>query len=291
MVSEFLDRYYILAHGRPPRVTVNTLTRVGVPRELMKMVLSTDDERASDLAAWCRDHGMPKPLRFNREKYFHDPYLSLMSRKQLEEHFPKTATPARRFVTSYEHRHGPGRYYALLDDDISMHWTNPFRAPTSDDKEFDRTLWRRAIEALQLPQVWSCCFVNPYTWGPSYKDGLVKQVEDFSLWNRKGQSSQQSAWVFSSGEDVQWYGPVVEDYITLARYAAIGRFSYCLNEYINVANPNVEGVIWSKDDPKSRYNKAGQVAALRILGSSWSATGGKPYKKRVRYMYPHIKEV
>ncbi|AVJ51036.1 hypothetical protein FDJ44_gp45 [Microbacterium phage Pikmin] len=288
---EFLDRYYILAYKTPPRTTVNTLTRVGVPKELMKVVLSTDDPNSRELALWCREQGLPKPKRFDRSLYLHDPFLSLMSREMVETYFPRTDTPARRFISDYEYSTmGPGRYYAVLDDDISMHWSNPFRPPTSDDPEFDRTVWRRAVEALQVPEVWSCCFVNPYTWSASYKDGVVIQTENSSLWNRKGQSSQQSAWVLCSDENHTWFSPIVCDYITSSRYAAQGRFSFCLNEYINVSAPNVNGAIWSGDDPVSRTNKAGQVAALRILGSSFSATGRKPYKKRVRYMYPHILE-
>lgn len=287
-MSEFLDRYYILAHTRVPRITVNTFSRTGVPRELMKVVVSSDSPFAQELAAWCRAEGLPKPLRFNREKYFHDPYLSLMPRAMVEKHWPKTATPARRFISDYEFRQGPGRHYAVLDDDVSMHWTNPWRAATSDDPMFDTGVWARAIAALALPQVWSCCFINPYTWGPSYKEGVVAQTENQSLFHRKGQSGQQSAWVLSSNENHTWFSPIVEDYITTARYAALGRFSYCLNEYINVADANVQG-IWATDDPKSRSNKAGQVAALRLFGSVWAQTGSKPYRKRVRYTYPHIK--
>ena len=286
----YLDRYYILSYKRPPRTALNTLVRVGVPKELIKAVTSTDDDNAVELAQWCREQGLPKPLRFNREKYLHDPYLSLMSREMVEEHFPRTDTPVRRFISDYEFRQGPGRYYAVLDDDISMHWSNPFRAPTSDDEMFDNSVWQRAVEALQIPQVWACCFVNPYTWSASYKDGIVIQTENFSLWSRKGQSSQQSMWILSSDENHEWFSPIVCDYITSARYAARGRFAFCLNEYINVGPPNVNGAIWSGDDPTSRFNKAGQVAALRILGASYSATGNKPYKKRVRYMYPHIQE-
>lgn len=289
MVSEFLDRYYILAYNTPPKTTVNTLSRVGVPRELMKVVLSDDDVSAKELALWCREQGLPKPKLFSRERYLHDPYLSLMSREMVEKHFPRTDTPVRRFISEYEYTHfSEDRYYAVLDDDVSMHWSNPFRAPTSDDPEFDRSIWGRAIEALQLPNVWSCCFVNPYTWSASYKDGMVIQTENHSLWSRKGQSSQQSAWVLRNDENHTWFSPIVCDYITSSRYAAQGRFSFCLNEYINVSSPNVNGAIWSGDDPVSRTNRAGQVAALRILGSSYSATGRKPYKKRVRYMYPHI---
>lgn len=288
MSEYFLDTYYILAYGTPPRTTVNTLTRVGVPRDRMKVVVSSDDAKASELATWCRAQGLPRPLRFDRTRYLHDPYLSLMSREMVETHFPRTDTPVRRFISHYEYKRGPGRYYGVFDDDVSMHWTNPFRAPTSNDPMFDTTVWLRAVEALQIPEVWSCCFVNPYTWSASYKDGMVIQVENHSLWTRKGQSSQQSAWVLSSDEYHTWFSPIVCDYITSSRYAAQGRFSFCLNEYINVASPNVGGAIWSGDDPASRTNKAGQVAALRILGSSFSATGRKPYKKRVRYMYPHI---
>ena len=286
----FLDRYYILAYKTPPKTTVNTLNRVGVPKDRMKVVLSSDDTNSRELALWCRDQGLHKPIRFDRAEYLHDPYLSLMSREMVEEHFPRTDTPVRRFISEYEFKRGPGRYYAVMDDDILMHWSNPFRAPTSDNAMFDDTVWLRAVEALQLPQVWSCCFVNPYTWSASYKDGIVIQTENFSLWTRKGQSSQQSMWILSSDEHHRWFSPIVCDYITSARYAALGRFSFCLNEYINVGPPNKNGAIWSGDDPTSRFNKAGQVAALRILGSSYSATGNKPYKKRVRYMYPHILE-
>ena len=288
-MNKYLDRYYILGYQEFPYKTIKSLRGIGIPDDLMKVVTSTDDPNLSGIKEECKAEGLPGPLVFDREKFLHDRYLSLMPERVVRKRFPKTDTPARRFISYHEHKMHKRfglRVYAVMDDDISFRRVNPFRRDQSVD--FDHKMWDRSRKALSVHQVWSCTFVIPFTFSASRDSGLeILNSGDFSQWNRKSASSNQSIWILQNDEYHQWYSPIVCDYITSARYAAIGRTSVCMTEYANVGNPNTDGAIWSRDDPADRNNQANHVAAQRILGCSYRKTGNKPYIKNLRYTYPH----
>jgi hypothetical protein len=284
-----LDAYYILSYNGFPQVTVNTLKRLQIPEQLIKVVISSDDPAAVYTAHSCKQQGLPKPVRFNRERYLHDSYLSLMPETQLREFYPTTATPARRFISSREYRMPEERYYAVFDNDITFLGLQPFRL--TNKEEFDHDVWERARVALQDPSVWACSFVNEYAWRASAtRDGVPARAEAGSKWHRTGGLSAQSAWVLSNREQHRWYSPILEDYITKARYAAEGRLLYILDEYSHVNYTNTTGAIWGRgEDVNSRNTPAYQVGLLRIMGVSPSATGSKPFRKYSKYMLPQIR--
>jgi len=280
-----LDAYYVLSFKNLPVITAKTLTGLGIPADLIVVVISTDDPNCEDTINWCSSLGIHH-IMFERGDYLHDSYLSMMSRNQVEEWYPNTATPSRRFISTRENSLPGNRVYSVMDDDIRFHTSNPFRLIGT---KFDHTVWEIAREALQDPSVWACSFVNQYTWRGSYKTrGIPARLNNESLWHRTGQLSAQSVWVLSNREVHQWYSPILEDYITMSMYSTEGRWCYILDEYSHVEQPNKEG-IWKDEDPLDRNTLAYYVGLVRIMGVSKSDTGAKPFKKYSRYMFPHLR--
>lgn len=269
-----------------PTVTFHTLIKnLGIPRELITVVTSTDNPQMDQITKLVESKGL-RLLAFDREDHLHDPYLSLMDESAVREYYPTTDTPARRFISEYEYGLDGDRVYAVLDDDIRFHTSNPFRLK---EDSFQHSVWDEARSALQNPSVWACSFVNQYTWRGSYKrTGVPARLEYGSKWHRTGMLSAQSIWIFSNQELHTWYSPIITDYVSTSRYAAQGRYLYILDEYAHVEPPNQEGGIWSSEDPLSRDTLAYYVAQMRTLGVSDSDSGKKPFKKFQKYMYPVI---
>lgn len=283
-----LDAYYILSYDGFPELTCRVLLKIGVPADRIRVVVSDDDPAQVATALRSRQVGIGKPVRFSREKFLHDPYLSMVPRSIVEEYYPRTATPARRFISHREfYTEGDERYYAVFDNDVRFHVSNPFRL--SGKAEFDHDIWGHAIDALQDPAVWACTFVNQFSWGPGYKDGMPARIVNGTVWHRAGQKAAQSAWVLSNRENHRWYGPVLEDYITTSRYAAEGRLCYTLDEFIGIGPTNTEGSIWKNEDPLSRDTPAYKLGRLRIMGVSESSSPKKPFRKYSRFIYPQIR--